>query len=116
MRTPAGKECEYFYGDYHRGRNREECRLLPLNEADKWKPRLCETCPVPDILLANRCEHMVLRARIKRPLMVLPERMDIEAYCTKTEQAVSNPYVGCGECHNLPEIIAPDVPASEADE
>ena len=28
MRTPAGKECQYFYGDYYRGRNQEECRLL----------------------------------------------------------------------------------------
>ena len=28
MRTPAGKECRYFYGNYHRGRGIEECRLL----------------------------------------------------------------------------------------
>ncbi len=105
MRTPAGNECNYFYGDYHRGRNREECRLLPKDQADEWKPQLCETCPVPDILLANRCEHMVLHASIKRPLMVLPARVHIRAYCTKTEQAVSDPHVGCGQCHNLPEIV-----------
>ena len=28
MKTPAGTECKYFYGDYYRGRNHEECRLL----------------------------------------------------------------------------------------
>ena len=28
MQTPAGQECRYFYGDYYRGRNHEECRLI----------------------------------------------------------------------------------------
>ena len=41
MRTPAGTECQYFYGDYRRGRNHEECRLL--DEAvprQQWTPDL----------------------------------------------------------------------------
>jgi len=28
MKTPAGKDCKYFYGDYYRGRDLEECNLL----------------------------------------------------------------------------------------
>ena len=35
MRTPAGKECKYFYGNYFRGRKTEECRLL-RESAQSW--------------------------------------------------------------------------------
>ncbi len=57
MKTPAGSECKYFYGDYYRGRDHEECRLLGA----QWKPALCRTCPVPAIEMANACEFMRLR-------------------------------------------------------
>ena len=31
MRTPAGKECRFYYQDYNRGRNVQECRLIKAN-------------------------------------------------------------------------------------
>ncbi|MBC8332213.1 MAG: hypothetical protein H8E28_09560 [Anaerolineae bacterium] len=103
MRTPAGKECPYFYGDYYRGRNREECRLL-----ENWQSKLCNTCPVPGIHLANACQHMVLNATVVRPFFILPPEVQISAYCKKTEQAVAEPQIGCGKCHSLPEIFTGD--------
>jgi hypothetical protein len=103
MRTPAGKECRYFYGDYYRGRKEEECRLLtgeypPL----PWKPQLCETCPVPSILQANACEFLVLKPRLIRPFPFLRQQVQVKAYCTKTNRDVAEPHIGCGECHPLP--------------
>lgn len=102
MRTPAGKECVYFYGNYYRGRSQEECRLL----GPEWRPALCETCPVPEIILANACKHQELRGKVVRPFKLLKPRVEIEAYCTKCACEVKEPRVGCGQCHNLSFIIS----------
>ncbi len=102
MRTPAGKECKYFYGDYFRGRNREECRLLQASE-ERWSRDLCQTCPVPGILQANACEFLQLHATVKRSLAgLLQRRVKITAYCEKVGRSVAEPHIGCGECHPLP--------------
>jgi hypothetical protein len=102
MRTPAGKECPWFYGDYHRGRNIEECRLLKA-AGEKWSRDLCTHCPVPAITLANACEHMRLRLKIQRPLAALfQRRVHVSAFCDKVKREVSEPQIGCGECHYLP--------------
>jgi hypothetical protein len=106
MITPAGKECRYFYGDYYRGKNHEECRLLssalPLLP---WQPKLCFKCPVPGILLANSCPHMQLKPSLKRPFPFSAEQIRVVAYCTKTGQDVQEPQIGCGECHQLPDVF-----------
>jgi hypothetical protein len=106
MRTPAGKDCRFFYGDYHRGRDREECRLLgsalpPL----PWKPGLCASCPVPDILLANACEHLSLEPRLTRPFPFLKQQVEVTAFCIKNKRSGFDPHIGCGECHPLPPIF-----------
>jgi hypothetical protein len=102
MKTPAGKECPYFYGDYFRGRNLEECRLLKA-AAQAWTPDLCASCPVPDISMANACEFMKLRARVGRPLAAaFMRRVQVQAYCEKSGKSVHEPHIGCGECHPLP--------------
>jgi len=102
MRTPAGNECPHFYGDYHRGRDREECRLLP----DTWSADLCSTCPVPGIVRANACEHMRLNASVTRSVLNLfQRRVEVSAYCEKTNRDVAQPEIGCGECHPLPPIF-----------
>ena len=105
MKTPAGKECPYFYGNYFRGRSQEECRLLNA-PGQKWTADLCKTCPVPGITSANACEHMSLRATVSRPLSALfQRRVQVSAYCQKTSRAVAEPHVGCGECHPIPPIF-----------
>jgi hypothetical protein len=106
MRTPAGKECRYFYGDYFRGRDHEECRLLQLASPSlPWKPSLCSTCPVPEILLANACQSMQLIPRLTRPFPFLAQTVTIQTFCTKTRRRGFDAHIGCGECHPLPVVF-----------
>ncbi len=103
MRTPAGFECKYFYGNYFRGRKQEECRLIGNEPApNHWTPDLCQKCPVPGILRANACEHMVLDARVRRSMLGLIKRVEVTAFCNFSQQPVAEPQVGCGQCHPLP--------------
>lgn len=105
MRTPAGKECKYFYGDYFRGRRLEECQLLKA-AGQTWSPDLCRTCPVPAIVQANACEFLQLRGSITRPASALfQRRVQVKAFCQKIDRAVSEPHIGCGECHPLPSVF-----------
>jgi hypothetical protein len=103
VKTPAGTECRFFYGDYYRGKNLEECRLvgnvLPPND---WTPDLCKTCPVPAILRANACPHMVFQGEVKSLVLGMRRRVVVSAYCTKSEKVVKEPEIGCGICHPLP--------------
>lgn len=107
MITPAGKECAFFFGDYHRGRSTESCRLLEGSNLD-WSPNLCERCPVPQILQANACEYQELKPRLERPLFFLRKQVQVSAYCSKCQCNVDEPRIGCGQCHPLPEIFFPD--------
>jgi hypothetical protein len=102
MKTPAGSECKYFYGDYYRGRSNEECRLL----GESWKRALCSTCPVPSIDRANACETMRLHADVTRPLAAgFQPRVKVTAYCEKTGRSGFDAHIGCGECHPIPPIF-----------
>ncbi len=120
MRTPAGTECRFYYEDYFRGHETQECRLIARNpRSAPWKPSLCAGCPVPGILRANSCPNMALEAHVERRLRFW-QRVAVEAFCTKYLTTVDNPYVGCGHC---PEERArasildlPVAPASPPDE
>jgi hypothetical protein len=102
MKTPAGTECKYFYGDYYRGRDHEECRLL----GSAWKPSLCRTCPVPGINRANSCEFMNLRGEVTHPLMAgFQSRVKVTASCEKTSSSGFDPHIGCGVCHPMPPLF-----------
>lgn len=101
MRTPAGIECKYFYGDYYRGKHHEECRLL-LNASQSWEPGLCKTCPVPSISRANACQYLNLRPTISRSIIFLfKPRVQLSVFCEKTKRIVNEPHIGCGECHPI---------------
>jgi len=102
MKTPTGIECPHFYGDYFRGRNTEKCRLLKA-AGQYWSPDLCKTCPVPEIARANACEHLHLNPSIGRPITaVFQRRVQLNPFCEKSKKHVSEPQIGCGECHALP--------------
>ncbi len=102
MKTPAGRECPHFYGDYYRGRNVEECRLLDA-QGQAWTPDLCKTCPVPNITRANSCQFMKLKVKVGRPISaVFQRRVLVDAFCEKSERDVAEPEIGCGDCHALP--------------
>jgi hypothetical protein len=106
MKTPAGKECRYFFGDYYRGRNHEECRLLSSTSPQlAWKPELCFTCPVPGIQMANACDFMNLKPRLVRQLPLLKKEVRVDTYCSKTNRSGFDPHIGCGECHHLPSMF-----------
>ncbi len=103
MRTPAGKECSYFYGNYFRGRSEEECRLLGSESPPiPWKRELCSNCAVPGIQLANTCPFMVLIPKLVRKLPLGKQEVRVQTFCKKTERAGFDPHIGCGECHILP--------------
>jgi hypothetical protein len=103
MRTPAGTDCKFFYGNYFRGRKDEECRLIGSQPGSQpWTPDLCAKCPVPGILLANACPHMQLMARARRALFGLMKGVDVAAFCEKSQQPVAEPHIGCGQCNPLP--------------
>jgi hypothetical protein len=100
MRTPYGKECKYYYADYFRGKSTEECRLVQANPASApWKSALCQTCPVPDILLANACPNLALRAYVVKSILGLLQKIKIETACREYRVQVSQPKIGCGHCH-----------------
>jgi hypothetical protein len=108
MRTPYGQECRFFFGDYYRGRNIEDCRLIDDNASKKnWSTKICKSCPVPDILQANACKHMQLSGDIKKDFGFI-KRMNVIAYCAKSKTKVKEPHIGCGNCHPLPDIFLED--------
>ena len=106
MRTPAGKECRYFFGDYYRGRNFEECRLLSAaNPRMEWKPDLCTNCPVPEILLANACQNLSLSPYFERKFPLLKKTVGVKPVCLLDGKSGFNPHIGCGKCHPIPDIF-----------
>jgi hypothetical protein len=119
MKTPAGKECRYYYEDYFRGNDLQECRLIGRNRrSERWEPRLCAGCPVPDILRANSSPHLALEARVVRRWRFW-KHVHVEAYCTRHLIEIPEPHVGCVQCRqemesrsilNLP--VAPDEDAA----
>ena len=98
MITPAGKECRYYYEDYFRGNELQECRLIGRNpRSESWEPKLCASCPVPDILRANSSPHLALEARVVRRLRFW-KSVQVEAYCTRHLAEIPEPRVGCAQC------------------
>ena len=100
MITPAGVECRYYYEDYFRGRERQECRLIAQNpKSAPWEPKLCSNCPVPGILRANACSHLVLEAEVVKGFLGLTRKVVVSAVCAKYVVEVPEPHIGCGHCH-----------------
>lgn len=115
MKTPAGKECKYFFGDYHRGRDHEECRLLKGNpDSPSWKPDYCRICPVPEILRQNACPNMTLDASVKKGFLGFGTTIEVHGWCSEYFLEAKDPAVGCGHCHEFkgPSILD----LNEADE
>ena len=106
MITPAGRECRYYYADYYRGRERQECRLIAQNKRSApWKPELCRSCPAPGILRANACPNLVLYGSAEKNLLGLIKRMKVSAICKLSNEVVKEPHIGCGKCHPLPDVF-----------
>ena len=106
MKNPNGVECPYFYGDYYRGKNFEECRLCSgQTPSIIWSPELCKNCPVPAIKRANACEFMVLTPILKKSLLGSKKHLTISAFCSKSNSNVKTPEIGCGTCHQISNLF-----------
>jgi hypothetical protein len=107
MKTPAGKECKYYYGDFHRGRDVQRCRLIERNpESLPWKPQLCESCPVPDILRANQADSLKLDGKVVKKFFGFKQEVEVEGWCSECFNPVPNPALGCQICAaNKPSIF-----------
>jgi hypothetical protein len=104
MRTPAGKDCPFYYADFHRGRQTQECRLVDRTpQGGRWAPDLCARCRVPVIHQANACPNMILEARVQPGVLGLGRGVRISATCTRSGGPVAKPEIGCGLCHRLPD-------------
>lgn len=102
MRTPAGSECPYYFEDYHRGRERQECRLIAGSpNGGTWAPDLCGKCRVPRIAMANACPNLVLEAKVKSGILGLGRGVEVSSSCVFTAEPVEVPEIGCGHCHEF---------------
>lgn len=100
MRTPAGKECHFYYEDFFRGRNVQECRLVKASEnSAAWHPSDCSKCPVPDILNANASPDMELSLTINTSMLGLRRQLVVLASCTRHNIMIEDPFIGCPKCN-----------------
>lgn len=104
--TTGPVNCRYFYGDYFRGKNKEACRLLEAspNNQRQWYRQLCDSCPVPEILLASNSGALLLEAEVKRKFF----RSTVEltfAICSKHMLELNDARY-CPECAKEQQSIA----------
>lgn len=98
MRTPAGSECRYYYEDFNRGRQTQECRLILRNrESLPWTPDLCARCRVPEILQANRSPELRLSLRLYKRLGLF-KRLEVSASCGRHDLPLADPSRACERC------------------
>lgn len=106
MRTPYGNECPFFYGDYYRGKNHEECRLIVYKPGDPlWKSELCKNCPIPGIKRANACPTLTLSGKINKGFLGIGKHVEVSAFCTRSQTNVKSPEIGCGICHPIGDLF-----------
>ena len=97
MSSSKPVNCRYFYADYHRGRDLEECRLIKRNpESRPWRRPLCDSCPVPGILLNTNCREIALEATVVKKLLVV-ERVEVYAVCARHMLELRDPN-NCPKC------------------
>jgi len=90
--------CRYFYGDYFRGTEKEDCRLLaasPQNQRS-WKRGHCDSCPVPALLIGSNSRDLLLEAAVQRKF--LREQVEVTfAVCARHMLELDNPLY-CPKC------------------
>jgi hypothetical protein len=97
MRTPAGRDCSYYYEDFNRGAEISRCRVRRASGSPRWQPRQCRNCPVPGIEAANGSPLLDLTLTVRPRVLGLRERFEVEAWCTE-HGPIEDPYIGCAEC------------------
>ena len=98
MATNKPVSCRYFYGDYFRGKEKEECRLLTAspNNTRPWKRSLCDACPVPALVIASNCRDLLLEAAVTRKFF--RDQVEVTfAVCSKHMLELADPAF-CPKC------------------
>jgi hypothetical protein len=91
-------DCPFYYSDYYRGRETEECRLIGRNPQSRpWRRALCDSCPVPGIMRHTDCADLALEAEVGRRLFVLDQVQVTYAVCLKHKTELPDP-LHCPEC------------------
>ncbi len=96
--SPKPVNCRYFYGDYFRGKNVEECRLIARNPDSQrpWRRKLCDSCPIPELIITSQCRHLELEATVERKF--LRDQVEVTfAICTKHLIELDDPSY-CPQC------------------
>ena len=82
MSSKPRPNCRFYYEDYFRGQETMECRLPKSRDSQRWHRKICDSCPVPDVLREANCPHLALEGTIKKRFP-FGERMELFAICTK---------------------------------
>lgn len=91
-------DCPFYYSDYYRGREMEECRLIGRNPQSRpWRRALCDSCPVPNIMRHTDCTDLAIEAEIGRRLFVLDQVQVTYAVCLKHKTELPDP-LHCPAC------------------
>ena len=99
MKTPAGKECKFYFGDFHRGRNVQACHLIERNrDSLPWEPHLCQGCPVPDILRVNQSNTLKLDGKVVKKFFGFKKQVEVEGWCSECFAEVHDLKRGCANC------------------
>lgn len=96
--TKSPVACRYFFGDYYRGMEKEECRLVGANPRNErpWRRSLCDSCPVPEILIASNCRELLLEGVVRRRF--LRDQVEVTfAVCSRHLVELADPMV-CPAC------------------
>lgn len=84
-------DCRFFHYDYFRGSERMECRLLKRSgNGQEWSLKLCQSCPVPDILRETTCTDLALEAEVTRKFGIFP-RVEVFAVCASSLDELDDP-------------------------
>jgi hypothetical protein len=101
LRTPAGTECRYYYEDFHRGRQTQECRLIERTRRSgdslPWTPDLCEKCNVPAIIRANGSKDLRLKLSVQKRFGLF-KSLKLVVRCAAHDEIIADPMRGCARC------------------
>ena len=117
MRTPDGTECRFYYEDFHRGRQTQECRLIERSRRNgdslAWAPDLCEKCSVPAVLRANGSKELRLNLSVQKRFGLF-RSLKLVTRCAAHDEIIDEPMRGCARCAEAESGAGPLLPGQEA--
>jgi hypothetical protein len=83
--------CKFYYEDSYRRSPIRECRLIERNPASEpWQERLCDRCPVPEIMESNPCANLALEAAVSSRWRLF-SKVSVFAVCTVKMEKIRDP-------------------------